>query len=144
MGVAGYTPETLELPLIEEEPAEFIGVSDKKEEVPLSHGVLQEKLIEIGRLQNFIAEKEYQFDIGKLDVVWRRVLNSVPTYVFEIQVGGDVYHALAKLKHAFDLWNSHIFFVASEKDHIKATSLLSGTFHGMIQVIRWKLIHINL
>ena len=93
------------------------------------HQQVKQKLIEIGKLQNFIAEPEYPFDIGKIDVVWRRVTNSVPTYAFEIQVGGDVYHALAKLKHAFDLWNSHIFIVASEADLKKAENLLSGTFH---------------
>ncbi len=61
--------------------------------------------------------------------MWRRVLNSVPTYVFEIQIGGDIYHALGKLKHAFDLWNSHIFIVASEAERDKVENLLSGTFH---------------
>ena len=61
----------------------------------------------------------------------------MPTYVFEVQVGGDVYHALAKLKHAFDLWNSHIFIVASRKDHNKANSLLSGTFHEINNRIKF-------
>jgi hypothetical protein len=46
-------------------------------------------------------------DGTRLDAVWRRVEKSVPTYVFEIQVGGDIYHAIAKLKHAYDLWNIH-------------------------------------
>lgn len=93
------------------------------------HEELKRKLVEIGKLQNFLAEPEYSFDIGKIDVVWRRVTNSVPTYAFEIQVGGDIYHALAKLKHAFDLWNSHIFIVASETERKKVNSLISGTFH---------------
>lgn len=94
-----------------------------------SHREIQESLVEIGRLQNFIAEREYPFGIGKLDVVWRRVQQSVPTYVFEIQIGGNVYQALAKLKHAYDLWNSHLFLVASRDDFSKANQLLSGTFH---------------
>ena len=93
------------------------------------HEQVKQTLVEIGNLQNFLSEREYKFDTGKLDVVWRRVINSVPTYVFEIQVGGDIYHALGKLKHAYDLWNSHIFLVASEKGHDKARGLLSGTFH---------------
>lgn len=93
------------------------------------HEQLKQRLIEIGKLQGYLAEPEYSFDIGKLDVVWRRVLNSVPTYVFEVHVGGDIYHALGKLKHAFDLWNSHIFIVTSEVEHSKAENLLSGTFH---------------
>jgi hypothetical protein len=53
----------------------------------------------------------------------------VPTYVFEVQVGGDIYHALAKLKHAYDLWNSRIFLVAAAPEKTKVDGLLSGTFH---------------
>jgi len=103
-----------------------------KEEAPKalpSHDILKQKLLEMGKLQKYLAEQEYPLDIGKLDVVWRRVERSVPTYVFEIQVGGDVYHALAKLKHAFDLWNSRIFLIAPQEDRDKVNQLLSGTFH---------------
>lgn len=98
-------------------------------EEPASHKDIKQKLIEIGKLQNYIAEEEYPFDLGRLDVVWRRVERSVPTYVFEVNVKGDVYHDLSKLKHAFDLWNSHIFIVASDIDEAKIRHLLSGTFH---------------
>jgi len=114
---------------IAEEPATYETKLATEEYAPFSHEELQLKVMEIGKLQNYIVEKEYPFDIGRLDVVWRRVINSVPTYVFEIQVGGDIYHALSKLKHAYDLWNSHIFIVASEKDINKANILISGTFH---------------
>ena len=101
------------------------------------HEEIKQRLVEIGRLQDYLAEPEYSFDIGKIDVVWRRVTNSVPTYAFEIQVGGDVYHALAKLKHAFDLWNSHIFIVASNAEKRKVESLLLGTFHEINNRIRF-------
>ena len=94
-----------------------------------SHEEIKRKLMEVGKLQGYLADEEYVFDIGKLDVVWRRVERSVPTYVFEVQVGGDPYHALAKLKHAFDLWNSHIFIVAPQAHYGKVENLLSGTFH---------------
>ena len=60
--------------------------------------VLKRKLVEMGRIQKFLAEAEYPMDGTRLDAVWRRVEKSVPTYVFEIQIGGDIYHALAKLK----------------------------------------------
>ena len=123
--------------LIAEEAVRYEAALENDEEITPSHEDLQTKLVEIGRLQKYIAEKEYSFDIGRLDVVWRRISNSVPTYVFEVQVGGDVYHALAKLKHAFDLWNSHIFIVASRKDHNKANSLLSGTFHEINNRIKF-------
>lgn len=124
-------------PLISEPTIGYVGKIEEMEKVPSSHEGLQRKLVEIGKLQGYLAEPEYPFDIGKLDVVWRRVLNSVPTYVFEVQVGGDVYHALAKLKHAFDLWNSHIFIVASEEERRKVDSLLSGTFHEISSRIRF-------
>lgn len=102
-----------------------------------SHDDIKKKLLEVGKLQDYIAEEEYPFDIGKLDVVWRKVEKSVPTYVFEVQVGGDIYHALAKLKHASDLWNSHIFLVATQPDFNKAHELLSGTFHEINKRIKF-------
>jgi predicted RNA-binding protein len=101
------------------------------------HNLTKDTLVEIGALQGFLAESEYTFDIGKLDVVWRRVVNSVPTYVFEVQVSGDIYHALAKLKHAYDLWNSHIYIVAAGTDQNKVNNLLSGTFHEINQRINF-------
>lgn len=105
-------------------------------ELPL-HRELQHKLVEVGKLQRQIAESEYVFDIGKLDVVWRRIEGSVPTYVFEVQVGGDLYHALAKLKHAFDLWNSRLFLVASPVDQERARKLLAGSFHEISERIKF-------
>jgi len=102
-----------------------------------SHDELKHRLVDIGRLQGYLTDEEYVFDTGRLDVVWRRVERSVPTYVFEVQVGGDVYHALGKLKHAFDLWNSHIFIVAPQEDRNRVESLLSGTFHEINHRIKF-------
>ena len=129
IGTTKYVIPSGEKLSIAEETIEYETGLEEKERVSSSHEEIKEQLIKIGKLQNYIVEKEYPFDIGKLDVVWRRVMNSVPTYVFEVQVSGDVYHALAKLKHAFDLWNSHIFIIAPEKDLDKANNLLAGTFH---------------
>ena len=129
MGAVEYATKDNKPLLVSEPSVEFVSVAEKIEKAPSTHDQIKETLVQIGKLQNYISEKEYTFDIGKLDVVWRRVEQSVPTYVFEVQVGGDVYHALAKLKHAFDLWNSHIFIVASEAERSKVGNLLSGTFH---------------
>ncbi|MBM3925037.1 MAG: EVE domain-containing protein [SAR202 cluster bacterium] len=109
---------------------------DESEMTPL-HSQLISKLLQIGSLQKFITEKEYSMNGARLDVVWRRVERSVPTYVFEVQVGGDLYRALAKLKHAYDLWNSRIFLVANPKDFTKAGELLSGTFHEIRDQLRF-------
>ena len=108
----------------------------------ISHNGVIDNLAEIGQIQGFISDKEYLLESTRLDIVWRRVERSVPTYVFEVQVGGDIYHAMSKLKHAFDLWNSHIFLVASNKDRGKYKELLAGTFHEVSD--KMKFIDINL
>jgi hypothetical protein len=102
-----------------------------------THDDLQKLLVEIGTFQRFIAEKEYPMEKERLDVVWRKVIKSVPTYVFEVQVGGDVYHALGKLKHAHDIWNSRIFLVGDSKNFKDRTDgLLSGTFHEIQSTVQ--------
>lgn len=100
------------------------------------HNEIQELIFQIGRLNRFISEKEYPMENERIDVVWRKVEGSVPTYVFEIQIGGDLYYALGKLKHAYDIWNSNIFLIAGRKDIEKAGMLLNGTFHEIKDRIR--------
>lgn len=100
------------------------------------HNKLQELIFQIGQLNRLISEKEYLMENERLDVVWRRVERSVPTYVFEVQVGGDIYHAIGKLKHAFDIWNSNIFLIVHQKDLGKVDALLSGTFHEIKEKIK--------
>ena len=131
-----YSIPTAQLSVAAEAPAGYEPVPEGQPKALPSHDDVKEALVEIGKLQQFIAEPEYQFDIGRLDVVWRRVQQSVPTYVFEIQIGGNLYQAMAKLKHAFDLWNSHVFLVCSEDDFDKASRLLSGTFHESSERIK--------
>lgn len=108
----------------------------RKVRPPSRHEEIKAKLVEIGRLQKYIAEPEYNMDGGKLDVVWRRIERAVPAYVFEVQIGGDLYHAIGKLKHAFDLWNSNIFLIVTEEDLRKAQELLSGTFHEIRRKVK--------
>ena len=95
------------------------------------HNEIREKLFELGKIERYISEKEYVIpDINeRLDVVWRRVSGSVPTYVFEVQIGGSLHQALAKLKHAYDIWNSNVFLIINEDDLEKTNQLMSGTFH---------------
>ena len=109
---------------------------EKGEKKEITHREIQRLLVEIGKMQKFIAEAEYKMDGTRLDVVWRRVEKSVPTFVFEVQIGGDLYHALGKLKHAFDLWNSRIFLITTERHKAEAEALLSGMFHEIRSRIR--------
>lgn len=103
----------------------------------VDHDTVKGQLAEIGRIQGYVADEEYPLETTKLDVVWRRVQRSVPTFVFEVQIGGDIYHAMAKLKHAYDLWNSNIFLVASLGDRGKYEELLAGTFHEVSERMKF-------
>ena len=100
-----------------------------EQDIKIDHESAKKQIAEIGRIQGFLADMEFPIEGNRLDVVWRRVERSVPTYVFEVQVGGDIYHALAKLKHAYDLWNSHIFLAAEIKDRHKCEELILGPFN---------------
>lgn len=105
--------------------------------ITIKHDDVKAYLTEIGRIQGYIADEEYPLNSTRLDVVWRRVERSVPTFVFEVQIGGDIYHAIAKLKHAFDIWNSHIFLAATMADKSKYQELISGTFHEIADHVRF-------
>ena len=107
------------------------------EEVSPTHDNIKNLLLEIGKLQSYVANLEFPMEAERLDVVWRRLPESVPTYVFEVQVGGDLYHALGKLKHAHDIWNSRIFIAASADDLSAVNQLLSGTFHEIKPILRF-------
>ena len=94
-----------------------------------AHAHTQTLLVEIGRMHRFLAEPEYPLENRRLDVAWRRVQRSVPSYAFEVQVSGNITEALGKLKQARDLWNSNIYLVGSDEHRGPASQLLGGTFH---------------
>lgn len=101
------------------------------------HDRAQWQLAEIGRLQRFLAETEYALENPRLDVVWRRVQRSVPSFVFEVQVSGNLTEGMGKLKQAFDLWNSNIFLVGKEDHRRHVNELLGGTFHEVQHRLRF-------
>ena len=103
------------------------------------HSRIKKLLIELGKLSGFIVEQEFEFpDIKeRLDVVWRRVAASVPTFVFEVHIGGSMHQALTKLKHAYDVWNSNIYLVVKDDDESsKASRYVEGAFHEIKNRLR--------
>jgi hypothetical protein len=88
-------------------------------------------LVDVGRMRQFLAEEEYPLDHGRLDVVWKRVQRSVPAYAFEVQVAGDIQHALVKLRHAAELWNSKIYLAADTASLPRVETLLRTAFHDL-------------
>lgn len=100
------------------------------------HKDIQDKLFEIGQIRNRHPAKEHPMDGKRLDVIWRRISDGHPIWVFEIQIGGNVTGALGKLKHAWDNWNSKLYIVAEEKYRREIDGLLSGTFHEIQEVTK--------
>jgi len=100
----------------------------KKETEPSLHNKIRDMLFEIGGMENKYPVKEFSVD-GRLDVIWKRIPQGNPVYAFEVQVGGDVYHALAKLKHAYDLGATNLYLIIDKKEIPKVKALLGGAFH---------------
>jgi hypothetical protein len=102
-----------------------------------THARAQWQIAEIGRLQKFMTETEYAIENRRLDVVWRRVQRSVPSYVFEVQVSGNLTEGIGKLKQAYDLWNSNVFLVGKEEHRQPVNQLLTATFREIQQRLRF-------
>jgi hypothetical protein len=102
-----------------------------------THQQIQGLLAEIGRLQKFVVDVEFPIENRRVDVTWRRVQRSVPSYVFEVQVGGNITEALAKLKHAYELWNSHIFLVGKPEHRSPSARLCDSSFHEIRERLRF-------
>lgn len=119
-------------PLVARGPGEALPPAVMTPQIPTDlHDRCQWLMAEIGRMQKFVADTEYPIENRRLDVVWRRVQRSVPSYVFEVQVGGNITEALAKLKQAHELWNSNTYVLGKEEHRPAVTQLLGGTFHEM-------------
>ena len=99
---------------------------------PFTHSELVNMLVELGEMFGKYPEKEYRGKPYVYDVVWKEVRIGNPTKVFEIQHKGVLDSALAKLKHAYDIWHADLFLVITRhRDKEKAKLLLQGTFHGI-------------
>lgn len=117
-----------EIPITEETPDEKVQQS--------YHDRIREMLYEIGQIERKVSEKEYRIDGERIDVAWKRIETGNPYAVFEVQVGGNFYEALAKLKHAWDKWNSRPFLVTTEQYKERALVWVKGSFHEIQGEIR--------
>lgn len=102
-----------------------------------SHDDLKEMIYQMGVLQAKFPLKEFSLEDGRrIDVIWRRTPKSVPNWAFEVQVGGNLVEALAKLKHAWDLYSSIPVLVTRTDQLTDAESLLGGSFHEIKDLTR--------
>jgi hypothetical protein len=105
------------------------------------HNEIRDMIFEIGKIEGKIAEVEYSIDNLRLDVVWKTITTGNPKWAFEVQMGGNFYEALTKLKHAWDKWNSKPFLVTTDIYAVQARALLEGSFHEMkedARIVNWE------
>ncbi|MEM3709998.1 MAG: hypothetical protein QXL46_03730 [Nitrososphaerales archaeon] len=118
---------------------------EKGEKLPPSeipnHNEIRDMIHEIGELEGKVSEIEYRIDSYRLDVVWKRIKAGNPSHVFEVQISGNFFEALTKLKHAWDKWNSKPYLVTTEKYIDEAKQLLEGSFHEIehiARIVNWR------
>jgi hypothetical protein len=98
-------------------------------------------LHELGQLEGYVSEREYPLNHWYLDVAWKRTQTSVPSHIFEVQVKGDLYRAVTKLKHAIEQWNCIAVIVTTDEFLKDAKQVFSSPMHKMNErskVIDWK------
>lgn len=101
------------------------------------HEKIKEIIFQIGLIQNRHPQKEYPLNRKKrVDVVWRRTPQSVPSVAFEVQIGGNLFESLSKLKHAFDIWNAIPVLVTVAGQIEEARRWIEGSFHELRDVFR--------
>lgn len=105
------------------------------------HDLIKKIIYKIGEMQNRFPDKEYPIENRRIDVVWRRTPKSMPSVAFEVQIGGSIFEALSKLKHAFDLWNTIPVLITTDDQINEANRWIEGSFHELkhvFRVISWK------
>ena len=100
------------------------------------HRKIMNMIFEIGRLKGLVVEKEYPIDNFRIDVAWKRVAKGNPHAAFEVQIGGNFFEALTKLKHAWDIWRSVPILVTTDEYADKARQIVEGSFHEIRHQLR--------
>jgi hypothetical protein len=112
-----------------EELALYTPTLEEKESA-ITHREIQNQIAEIGKLQFYYTELEYPLRLpgeGKnLDVVWKREIDGVPSFVFEIELSGLVERAMDRLKFAFRKWNSRPRIIIPERFIKRVHNIVGG------------------
>jgi hypothetical protein len=110
--------------------------------VVFEHETVKDWLVEIGEVLGYYVRTEFENDIHRFDVVWwdsERDFRGErhPAAVFEVQRGGSLVEALARLKHALDRWNIYgLYLVVTEEEDVERARRLvephlKGSFHEL-------------
>jgi len=108
-----------------------------------SHGEIVNMICKLGEMLGFYVKREDQTPDGayRCDVTWRDYEGHAPLKVFEVELSGNVDHALASLAHAYDIWRSEQLYlvVQDERDSKRAEKLLGPRVKGAFAQISHRL-----
>lgn len=101
---------------------------------PLSHRLLQEQLLTLGRLLGYDSRLEQEH----FDVIWREHPQAPRfSHVFEVQVSGSVDSALTRLQAAWSRFRSRpVLVVFDEASERFARARLETAFVGLLPVLQ--------
>ncbi len=122
-------------------------------EIHASHSEIVDMICEIGEMLNFHVRREEPTPDGvyRCDVTWRDYEGHIsPIKVFEVELSGNVDHALSSLAHAYDTWRPEQLYlvVEDERDSERAKKLLEPRVRGAfarissrLRIIGWLDLH---
>jgi len=118
----------------------------EKKELPsptITHSELVNMICEIGRILGFYVKNEESTPdhIYRCDVTWRDYEAHSPLKVFEVEMSGNVDHALSSLTHAYDIWRPEQLYliVLDERDLNRALKLVEPRLMGAFSRLRERL-----
>lgn len=124
-----FSGATIIQPVIAEKHIEPYVAIPQLEKTPLTHRNLQETIAEIGKLQFYHSQLEYPIDLPgedkNIDVVWKREIAGVPTFAFEVELSGGIERAIARLKFAYNRWNSQPRIIAPKEISKKINNIIA-------------------
>ena len=101
---------------------------------PPTHERVVNMVYEIGELVGYKPAKRWRHEGYEFDVVWFRPPRVFPKCVFEVQLRGNIAEALLRLKHAYDLWESQVFLVSTDRQLQAARAkFLVGALHELAE-----------
>jgi hypothetical protein len=82
----------------------------------ISHRSIVDMIKEIGEILGFRVKTEENTpdQVHRLDITWRDHPAHSPLKVWEVQTSGNVVLALARLRHAFDIWHPELYLVVAD------------------------------
>lgn len=133
-----FTGATITQPSLVREKQTLYTPAQEKLSIP--HKELQEQVAEIGKLQFYYTEIEHPIELPgekkNLDVVWKREIDGVPTFAFEIELSGMIEKAIERLRFAFKKWNSRPRIVIPKEILKSVHNILSASDRDFSEQIK--------